>query len=178
MVHTCTHILYLCSRMQASVLLKFIFSEKATKFCDIFTLLLSTVHTVKSKLKISQNFVAFSEYMNFKCLNCMIVRRCDGWSRLWPLTSDFIEISPKNKETCLETRLCNHKLESFEVMTDWIDQLVVYWWITWYFFKRSLSLAGTWRNPVQGDEDYKCPICISLYIRVKFIGAISLRDTL
>ena len=44
---------------------KFIYSEKATKFCEIFTLLLTTVHTVKRKVKISQNFVAFSEYMNF-----------------------------------------------------------------------------------------------------------------
>ena len=26
---------------------------------------LTTVHTVKSKVKISQNFMAFSEYMNF-----------------------------------------------------------------------------------------------------------------
>ena len=43
---------------------KFIYSEKATKFCEIFPLLLTTVHTVKSK-GISQNFVAFSEYMNF-----------------------------------------------------------------------------------------------------------------
>ena len=46
--------------------IKFIYSEKATKFCEIFPLLLTTVHTVKSKRKISQNFVAFSEYMNFK----------------------------------------------------------------------------------------------------------------
>ena len=46
---------------------KFIYSEKATKFCKIFPLLLTTVHTVKSKGKISQNFVAFSEYMNFIC---------------------------------------------------------------------------------------------------------------
>ena len=45
--------------------LKFIYSEKATKFCEIFTLLLTTVHSIKSKVKISQNFVAFSEYMNF-----------------------------------------------------------------------------------------------------------------
>ena len=45
--------------------LKFIYSEKATKFCEIFTLLLTTVHTVKSKKKISQNFMALSEYMNF-----------------------------------------------------------------------------------------------------------------
>ena len=47
------------------ILLKFIYSEKATRFCEIFTLLLTIVHTVKSKVKISQNFVTFSEYMNF-----------------------------------------------------------------------------------------------------------------
>ena len=39
-------------------MLKFIYSEKATKFCKIVTLLLSYVVTVKSK-------VAFSEYVNF-----------------------------------------------------------------------------------------------------------------
>ena len=44
---------------------KFIYSEKATKFCEIFLLLLITVHTVKSKGKISKNVAAFSEYMNF-----------------------------------------------------------------------------------------------------------------
>ena len=49
-------------------LIKFIYSEKATKFCEIFPLLLTTVHTVKSKGKISKNFVAFSEYMNFSIL--------------------------------------------------------------------------------------------------------------
>ena len=46
-------------------MLKFIYSEKATKFCEIFTLLLSYVVPVKSKMEILQNFVAFSEYMNF-----------------------------------------------------------------------------------------------------------------
>ena len=35
---------------------KFIYFEKATKFWEIFPLLLTTVHTVKSKVKISQNF--------------------------------------------------------------------------------------------------------------------------
>ena len=44
---------------------KFIYSEKATKFCKISTLLLSYVAPVKSKVEISQNFVALSEYMNF-----------------------------------------------------------------------------------------------------------------
>ena len=45
--------------------LKFIYSEKATKFWEISTLLLSYVVPVKSKVEISQNFVASSEYMNF-----------------------------------------------------------------------------------------------------------------
>ena len=44
---------------------KFIYSEKATNFCEISSLDLSYVVPVKSKVKISQNFVAFSEYMNF-----------------------------------------------------------------------------------------------------------------
>ena len=46
---------------------KFICSEKAIKFCEISTLLLSNVVPVKSKVEISQNSVAFSEYMNFTC---------------------------------------------------------------------------------------------------------------
>ena len=46
-------------------LLKFIYSEKATKFCKISTLLLSYVVPIKSKVEILKNFVAFSECMNF-----------------------------------------------------------------------------------------------------------------
>ena len=37
-----------------SFVLKFIYSEKATKFCEIFTLILYYVVPVKSKVKISQ----------------------------------------------------------------------------------------------------------------------------
>ena len=47
------------------MLVKFIYSEKATKCCEISTLLLPYVLAVKSKVEISQNFVAFSECMNF-----------------------------------------------------------------------------------------------------------------
>ena len=56
--------------------LKFIYSEKATKFCEIFTLLLllSYVVPVKSKVKILQNFVAFSEHMNFTYLSFQLVQ--------------------------------------------------------------------------------------------------------
>ena len=49
--------------------LKFIYSEKAPKFCEIFPLLLTVCTAVKIKGKISQNFVAFSEYTNFKTLH-------------------------------------------------------------------------------------------------------------
>ena len=45
--------------------LKFIYSEKATKFCEISTNDLYYVLPVKYLLEILQNFVALSEYMNF-----------------------------------------------------------------------------------------------------------------
>ena len=62
---------YLCEegqlmRSSKDYTLKFIYSEKATKFCEISTLDLTVLHTVKSKVEISQNVVAFSEYMNFE----------------------------------------------------------------------------------------------------------------
>jgi hypothetical protein len=47
------------------VFFKFICSEKAAKFCEIFTLFLTGTTKDKGKVNISQNFVAFSEYMNF-----------------------------------------------------------------------------------------------------------------
>ena len=55
----------------SKILAKFLYSEKATTFCEISTLFLSTVHTDKSKVEISQNFVAFSEYMNFNKSNLL-----------------------------------------------------------------------------------------------------------
>ena len=60
-----------CCMLSADILaltkyeLKFVYCEKTTKFCEISTLLLSTGHTDKSKVEISQNFLVFSEYMNF-----------------------------------------------------------------------------------------------------------------
>ena len=46
-------------------LIKYINSEKAIKFCKISILDLSYVVMVKSTVEIFQNFVAFSEYMNY-----------------------------------------------------------------------------------------------------------------
>ena len=59
---------------------KFIHSEKATKFCEISTLDLSYVVTVKSTVEISQNFVAFSEYMNFNLAVERLLKR-----QSWPV---------------------------------------------------------------------------------------------
>ena len=56
---------YLVYKNNIHLILKFIYSEKAKKFGEIFPLVLTIVHTVKSKRKISQKFAAFSEYMNF-----------------------------------------------------------------------------------------------------------------
>ena len=53
------------SRERAPPILKIIYSEKTTFFCEISTVDLSFVVMVKSSVEISQNFVAFSEYMNF-----------------------------------------------------------------------------------------------------------------
>ena len=55
------------------VLVKFIYSVKATKFCEIFTFLLSYEVPVKSKVKISQSSVAISEYMNFTLIYLIAV---------------------------------------------------------------------------------------------------------
>ena len=66
--------------------IKFIYSEKATKFCDIFTLLLSYVVSVKSKVKILQNFVAFSEYMNFTDVCVFTINH----QRIYPLHTNVL----------------------------------------------------------------------------------------
>ena len=48
-----------------TIKVKFIYSEKVTKFCEISTLLLTGTTQDKSKVEILHNFVAFSEYMIF-----------------------------------------------------------------------------------------------------------------
>ena len=69
------YLLFLFSSMSL-FWLKFIYSEKATKFWEIFTLLLSVCTVDKIKVKISQIFVAFSEYMNFNCVSFLYILGC------------------------------------------------------------------------------------------------------
>ena len=65
-------------------MLKFVYSKEATKFCEISTLLLSTVHTDKSKVEILQNFVAFSDYMNLRKK-----MKFENAKRVWSSIRDF-----------------------------------------------------------------------------------------
>ena len=53
------------------VLVKFIYSEKATKFLRNLHRRFDRYYSTwdKSKVEISQDFVAFSEYLNFKYIN-------------------------------------------------------------------------------------------------------------
>ena len=74
-------------------LLKFIYSEKATKFCEIFPLLLTVCTVVKSKGKILQNFVAFSEHINFKInFDDVITTDCGSFDAKVQLDDFFLEI--------------------------------------------------------------------------------------
>ena len=74
---------------------KFIYSVKTTKFCDIFTLLLTVCTLVKSKVKISQNFMPFSEYMNFT-INSLIYE--------WFLMSIFFDFQTLCKSAAPQLR--------------------------------------------------------------------------
>ena len=53
-----------------------VYSEEATKFCETSIVDLSYLVTVKCKVEILQNFVAFSEYMNFDiCLQVKLTEK-------------------------------------------------------------------------------------------------------
>ena len=60
---------FLCKGLQFSIL-KFIYSEKATKLCEISTVDLIVTALDKSTVEIPQKIVAFSEYVNFNKYFC------------------------------------------------------------------------------------------------------------
>ena len=76
---------------------KFIYSEKVAKFCEIFTLLLTGTAQDKSKVEILQDFVALSEYMNFtRYLHFFILCRLYLHS-LWSLDFCAVHMSVENQ---------------------------------------------------------------------------------
>ena len=121
--------------------LKFIYSEKATKFCEIVPLLLTTVHTVKSKGKISQNFVAFSEYMNFNMTLKAKKRRKIPYVYFF-----LVKKSPPSMEfICIQTSYCNLFTVSAKKSAEtaeWIQKkyvsIALSWTVQYY------SINGKW----------------------------------
>ena len=97
------------------LVLKFIYSEKATKFCKISTNYLFYVLPVKSKVEILQNFVAISEYLNFKidyfkfylirfiCKFCSYVGMCFFLG--FDLKIEFVHIL-KQRNVCQKLMSC------------------------------------------------------------------------
>ena len=103
--------------------LKFIYSQKATKFCEILLLTVCTV--VKSKGKISQNFVAFSKYMNFKYPSSIYSQNIAQWGL--PLFEVAIKIL-KCLHQCkkkLEQKLFKCAFIKFRASLGIIDSI---WW--------------------------------------------------
>ena len=69
----------------------FIYSDKATKFCEISTVDLSFVVPVRPTIEISQNFAAFSDYINFKGVPLILSKYIHVStyyvSTMWPFTT-------------------------------------------------------------------------------------------
>ena len=101
--------------------LKFIYSEKATKLCKISILLLFYVVPVKSKVEISQNFVAFSEYKNFSCTPFRMQEKYHARHKFLNLFHQggyfvwlifLAKIYSNQFRVNDETSACNHKLDT------------------------------------------------------------------
>ena len=125
--------------------LKFIYSEKATKFCEIFP--------VKSKGKISRNFVGFSEYMNFTIVSkeqYLFLNLCQKHSFLNHLNHNIttdcsrkLQIRNMSRTCCvqklfficfcydIQNNFCTqHILDMFWIY-NFLEQSVVILWVNW-----------------------------------------------
>ena len=89
-------------------IIKFIYSEKATNFCEISNVSLSYAVTVKSKVEILKFFLAFSEFMNFYYLAWVTQKgeMCDnGWGPLRKMTNKCISLKSIQRN-CLWLQCC------------------------------------------------------------------------
>ena len=82
---------------------------------------------VKSKVEISQNFVAFSEYINFKCINKIVTKLI--FSLLNTLgENDYVNVAGFTENatwvtTCLGDGLVQANARNKRLLFDGIDQL-------------------------------------------------------
>jgi hypothetical protein len=127
-------------------LLKLIHSEKATKFCEIFTLLLTTVHTVKSKVKIlwpSQNIWTLLNKYSQKPLSVLhpgSKREWQGWATSFP-PSNFsswqlsLLICPYFRSNFDRSCKLEIKKVQFSTPISTFDGLLKMTWFTYYVLK-------------------------------------------
>ena len=75
--------------IHASAIIKFRYSDKATKFTGISTIVLRVLSNVKTMMEISSNFVAFSKNLNFITYNnASKISRPDG-ARILSVSESF-----------------------------------------------------------------------------------------
>ena len=113
--------------------LKLVYSEKATLFCEISTLLLSIIHTDKSKVEILQSFMAFSEYMNFNYAQLQ-----------WTFISIYFSWAENStaKMTSTTCLICSARLTTKKKFT-WDRAAIQWWYLTSHYISGFCVLLST-----------------------------------
>ena len=82
--------------------LKLIYSEKTTKLYEISTVDLTVTTWDKSTVEILQNFVAFSEYMNFTGKKCNGILEMQEMRKIWHIFVEYLDSYHRGIQSTLE----------------------------------------------------------------------------
>ena len=121
-------------------MIKFIYSEKAKKICEISDLLLSVCTVDKSKVEISRNFVAFSEYTNFNTGHSLSDQHChpitqhmaNYFVRFTKIYTNWFEI--QNLQNLNFRTICVNLTESVVIFR-------VNWWQNMLIWQRTACIS-------------------------------------
>ena len=131
-------------------MIKFIYSQKATKFCKISTILLSYVVPVKSKVEIAQNFEAFSEYKNFNdelkfliFIWYFIADEASNKSKGGPVAADTLQL--KNMLNGNATKMKETKNNKAVLNFDEENEITIigYHLVYWKWFLTMVAMVGS-----------------------------------
>jgi hypothetical protein len=135
------------------------YSEKATKFCKIFPLLLTTVHTVKSKGKISKNFAAFSEYMNFNDLKFWKEYESNLPVWLWEVENLFLISLPDSYYWIKYLKLWGFKTRNQMKITRIISNSSIAQCSKIYFYCIRQNVNNKWKKNNPGSTAFVIDSC-------------------
>ena len=107
-----------------SFLLKFIYSEKATNFCEISTLDLPYVVTVKSTVENSQNFMAFSEIWTLPTWALGSKERHETTAEIW----SFLKRTPMDYNP-VNMQYWNHSIQHSVLERIWVKGSYLSQWL-------------------------------------------------